>query len=75
MQTITEHLTDDFEVHPIGTGRAIAQMADQNRTLREALAGMLDTALACDDLSWADAVTRAGTNRPCDAAAYVLDRL
>jgi hypothetical protein len=47
---------------------------DQELTLElaEALAAMLDTALACDDTAWADAITKAGTCRPCDRAASAL---
>ena len=33
MQTISEHLTSDFEVQPIGTGRELARLADEVRAL------------------------------------------
>jgi hypothetical protein len=49
-------------------------MTDQELLLElaEALAAMLDTALACDDTAWANAITKARTCRPCDTAASML---
>jgi hypothetical protein len=43
--------------------------------LRDALAALLATALKVDDIAWANGVTRAGTTRPCDAAAAILAKL
>ncbi len=40
--------------------------------VREALAGMLETALHCDDLEWGD---KCGLTRPCDKAKKVLEEL
>lgn len=43
-----------------------------NEALAEALRAMLATALKCDDKAWAEAITRAGTDRPCDIAVAAL---
>jgi len=40
--------------------------------LLEALEDMLETALACSDKSWSDAIAQSGTNRPCDKAKSAL---
>ena len=44
MQTITEHLTQDFEVHPIGTGRELARLHDRVRHLENAISEFMHKA-------------------------------
>jgi uncharacterized protein YoxC len=34
MQTMTEHLTQDFETHPLGTGLELARLNDLVRDLQ-----------------------------------------
>ena len=37
MQTVTEHLTQDFETHPLGTGLELARLSDRVRELETAV--------------------------------------
>ena len=38
VQTVSEHLTQDFEVMPIGTGAELARLNDQNRAMQLTMA-------------------------------------
>jgi hypothetical protein len=37
MQTMTEHLTQDFETHPAGTGKELARLSDRVQELETAI--------------------------------------
>ena len=37
MQTVTEHLTQDFETHPLGTGLELARLNDRVSELETAI--------------------------------------
>jgi hypothetical protein len=42
MQTVAEHLTQDFETHPAGTGKELARLSDRVRNLESALADFVE---------------------------------